>query len=32
MGEGEEEAREGQDICLVVADSHCCMAETHTTL
>ena len=31
-GMGEGEAREGGDICLVVADSRCCMVETNTTL
>ena len=28
--EGEERRREGEDI--IMADSHCCMAETNTTL
>ena len=26
------EAQKGGDICILVADSHCCMAETKTTL
>ena len=31
MGEARE-AQEGGDVCIVKADSHCCMAETNTTL
>ena len=26
------EIQEGRDICVLTADSHCCMAETNTTL
>ena len=26
------EAQDRRDICIIVADSHCCMAETNTTL
>ena len=26
------EAREGGDVCIIMADWHCCMAETNTTL
>ena len=26
------EVQDGGDICILVADSHCCMAETKTTL
>ena len=26
------EIQEGGDICILMADSHCCMAETNTTL
>ena len=32
MGRGKREAQEGAGICLLMADSHCCMAETNTTL
>ena len=32
MREGWEEAQEGEDICLLIADSHCCTAEINTTL
>ena len=32
LGRGRREAQEGGDICLLMADSHCCMAETNTTL
>ena len=31
MGE-EREAQEGGDLCIIMASSHCCMAETNTTL
>ena len=32
-GEGDgKEVQEGGDISILVADSHCCMAETNTTL
>jgi hypothetical protein len=27
-----ERAQEGGDICVFMADLHCCMAETNTTL
>jgi len=27
-----KEAQEGGDICILMADSHCCIAETRTTL
>ena len=30
--DSEREAPEGGDICTNTADSHCCMAETNTTL
>ena len=30
--EGEREAREGGDICMHTADSHCCIAEINTAL
>ena len=26
------EVPEGEDICILMADSHCCVAETNTTL
>ena len=29
---GEKEAQEGGDICILTADSHCCMAETKTNI
>ena len=29
---GEREAQEEEDICILRADSRCCMAETNTTL
>ena len=29
---GWEEAQEGGDICILIADSCCCIAETSTTL
>ena len=29
---GWEEAQEGGDICILIADSHCCTAETNITL
>ena len=33
MGVGPgREAQEGGDICILGADSHCCTAETNTTL
>ena len=33
MGSGEgREAQEGGDICIIMADSHCCTAETNTKL
>ena len=31
-GRRAREAQEGGDICILVADSHCWMAETNTTL
>ena len=31
MGDGRE-APEGGDLCILMADSHYCMAETNTTL
>ena len=31
MGCGHE-AQEGGDICMIMADLHCCMAETNTIL
>ena len=31
-GGGGREAQEGRDIHIVMADSHCCMAETNTKL
>ena len=31
VGSGRE-AQEGGDICIIMADSSCCMAETNTTL
>ena len=31
-GGGGREAQEGRNIRIVMADSHCCMAETNTTL
>ena len=30
--EGGREVQEGGDICILIADSHCCRAETNTTL
>ena len=30
--EGAREAQEGGDICIHIADSHCCTAGTNTTL
>ena len=29
---GVEEAQEGGDICILLADSHCCTAQTYTAL
>ena len=29
---GRREAQEGEDICIHIADSYCCTAETNTTL
>ena len=29
---GGREVPEGGDICILMADSHCCVAETNTTL
>ena len=29
---GGREVQEGGDICILMADSHCCMAETNITL
>ena len=29
---GGREAKEGGDICMHIDDSHCCTAETNTTL
>ena len=31
MGMGGREALEGEDICVLIADSYCCTAETNTT-
>ena len=31
MGEGRE-AIEGREVCIIMADLHCCMAETNTAL
>ena len=31
-GRSGKEVQEGGDICILMADSHCCMAETNTTL
>jgi len=31
MGEGRE-IWEGEDKCIIIVDSHCCMAETNTAL
>ena len=31
-GEGGREVQEGGDIYVLIADSHCCTAETNTTL
>ena len=31
-GEGWEGGHKGGDMCIPMADSHCCMAETTTTL
>ena len=31
MGSGRE-VQDGGDICILMADSHCCMAETNRTL
>ena len=30
-GEGRE-ALKGEDVCIIMANSHCCMVETDTTL
>ena len=30
--QGGRESKEGGDICILMADSHCYMAETNTTL
>ena len=33
MGWGSEgEVQEGRDLCVLMADSHCCMAEANTIL
>ena len=32
MGRGKGGMWEGGDVCIPAADSHCCMAETNTTL
>ena len=32
MGEGRREVQEGEDICILTADSCCYIAETNTTL
>ena len=32
QGGDKREAEEGGDICILTADSRCCMAETNTTL
>ena len=29
---GGRDVQEGGDICILMADSHCCMAETNITL
>ena len=29
---GRREVQEGGDICILMADSHCCMAETNIAL
>ena len=29
---GGREAQEGEDICIIMTNLHCCMAETNTTL
>ena len=29
---GGREVQEGGDICILMSDSHCCMAETNITL
>ena len=29
---GGREVQEGGDMCILMADSHCCMAETNTTM
>ena len=26
------EAKEGENVCIIMADLHCCMVETNTTL
>ena len=31
-GSGGREPQQGRDICILRADSHCCMAEANTTL
>ena len=31
-GEGGSEAQEGRHVCIHIADSHCCTAETNTTV
>ena len=32
MGVGQEGSSRGVDICILMVDSRCCMAETNTTL
>ena len=31
-GKGGRQSQEGEDICIHIAGSHCCTAETNTTL
>ena len=32
LGGGWRETQKGGDMCIIMTDSHCCMAETNTTL
>ena len=32
MGRSRGEAKEGENVCIIMADLHCCMVETNTTL
>ena len=32
LGRGGREALEGEHVCVVIADSHCCTAKTNTVL